>query len=141
MLAENHVEKVRFEVSFPEADHHEASATVYMHISVVHFFKTLTYAQIENIRKDLILEGEQYFGAQAKLECRVMIDAEHGLRSWDCPGYACDFGPHDGEWDHMKSEDREWIKYTPHNIDRPEQLVYLLAAACYFRDLAEAADE
>jgi len=141
MRRKDHMEKMRFEVCFPTKDDYGTGASIYIHISVIRFFKTLTGAQIENIRKDLVLEGEQYFGAQAKLDCKVMIDAEHGLRSWDCPGYACDFGPHEGEWDHMKSEDREWIKYTPRNIDRPEQLGYLLAAACYFRDLAEAAGE
>lgn len=141
MLTEDHVEKVRFEVSFPEKDH-GASASIHMHISVLRFFKTLTGEQIKNIRKDLVSVGEQYFGEQAKLECNVMIDTEYGLGSWNCPGgYACDFGPSEGEWEHMRDEDREWIKYTPHNTDRPEQLMYLLAAACYFRDLAEAASE
>jgi len=141
MNPKNHVEKLRVEVSFPRKDIYGASALIYMHISVIRFFKTLTKKQIENIKKHLVFMGKQYFGDSAELGCQVYIDKGHGLRSWDCPGNASGFDPEHDEWNHMKQEDKEWITYLPHNTDRPEQLMYLLAAACWFRDLAENSDK
>ena len=138
MPTKNHVEKMRFEVGFPEKGRNGSGATIYMHISVIRFFKTLTSKEIKNVRKCLVSAGEQYFGDRAKDECRVMIDAVHGLGFWECPGDACGFNPVHGELDHMEKEDKEWIEYTTHNCDNTEQLTYLFAAACFFRDTVEA---
>lgn len=141
MDPENHNEKLRVEVAFPRKGPYGASAIVHMHISVVRFFKTLTDKQIEKIRSRLIFTGKQYFGDEAEFSCQVHIDQEYGLRSWGCPGNACGFDPEHYEWRHMKEEDKEWITYLPHNTDRPEQLMYLLAAACWFRDLSSREED
>lgn len=138
MPTKNHVEKMRFEVGFPEKGRSGSGATIYMHISVIQFFKKLTSNEIKNVRKYLVVAGEEYFGDQAKIYCRVTIDAKYGLMSWDCPGDACGFNSVHGEFDHMEKEDKEWIEYNTHNCDNTEQLIYLLAAACFFRDTVEA---
>ncbi|HDZ54176.1 hypothetical protein LCGC14_0160070 [marine sediment metagenome] len=139
MPLHDHTEKLRVEVSFPKKGNYSASANIYFHISVVRFFKTLTREQIERIQQRLVTAGKQYFGETAlEFEFNVHIDNEHGLRSWNCPGNACGFDPSHNEWEHMIKEDKEWILYLPHNTDRSEQLVFLLAAACWFRELAEA---
>lgn len=140
MNLEKHVEKLRIEVAFPKKGPYGASAIIYMHISVIRFFKTLTNEQIEKIQNRLVAAGKQYFGDEAEFSCRVYIDEEYGLRSWNSPGNACGFDPEHYEWKHMRDEDKEWITYLPHNTDRPEQLMYLIAVACWFRDLAEAVE-
>ncbi len=57
MNSENHTEKLRVEVAFPRKDFYGASAIIYMHISVVRFFKTLTTDQIEKYKNAWLKRG------------------------------------------------------------------------------------
>ncbi len=137
MRPNDHVETMRVEIAWPRRGSYGTSANVWLHISVVQFFKALTEARIEEIQQTLIGAGRKYFGETASdFDFAVRIDSEHGLISWDCPGDACGFHP-SNKWGHMKKEDQTWIKYCSHNLDTAEQLHYLLAAACYLRSIIE----
>jgi hypothetical protein len=137
MIRPEHIEKMRVEVRFPREGLYGAYAGIYMHRSVVDFFRTFTSEQIEKLQQDLCSEGAQYFGDSKKDQCKVKISKEHGLWSWDCPGQSCGFDPADTDPRRRGEEGEEWILFVPHNLDEARQLAYLLAVACYLRDIAE----
>jgi hypothetical protein len=138
MITRDRIERLRVEVVFPERGLHGAPASVYLHISVVRFFKTFSQEDVEKLNQQLRSFGNEYFGEWGAAHCRVHIDEEYGLRSWSCAGNACGLFCDPSDLESMKREDTDWIEYSPHNLDNAEQLAFLLATACSLRDLVEA---
>jgi len=136
--AEN-FKKLRIKTNFPRKGEDGIKAIIFLHITLVSFFKTFTEEKIRELNEDLIAEGKKFFKDSAE-DCRVNIKEETGLWSWSCPGNACGFSPYHYDKVHMELENKEWIQYIPHNIDKPGQLVFLLAAASMFCDLERRKD-
>lgn len=139
MNPRDHTELLSVEMGFPKRGQNGIPVTIWLHMSVVRFFKRLTEEQIQDIQKYLGERGEQYFaGRSARSWCRFQADKEYGLRGWDCPGNATGFDMRSSYHRYARDETSQWIPYDTHNVDNSEQFAYLLAVACYFRDLAEA---
>ncbi|GEM_PF-2737352 len=138
MHPNDHIELLRVELRFPRRGQSGIPATIWLHISIVRFFKGLSEDQIQKIQEYLVSSGERYFGGGARSWCRFQTSKEYGLQGWDCPGNATGFDIASGQSRYAQNETREWIEYHPHNVDNADQFAYLLAAACYFRGLAEA---
>ena len=138
MHPNNHTELLRVELGFPRRGQNGIPVTIWLHISIVHFFKDLPEEQIQNVQRYLAAKGEQYFGSSARSWCRFQSDKESGLRGWDCPGNATGFDRRSSYSRYAKEETVQWIPYDTHNVDNAEQFTYLLAVACYFRDIAQS---
>lgn len=138
MHPNDHTELLHVELRFPRRGQNGIPATIWLHVSVVCFFKGLPEKQIQELQQYLVLNGERYFGSGARSWCRFQSSKEYGLQGWDCPGNATGFNIASGQSQYAQDETRKWIEYHPHNVDRADQFAYLLAAACYFRDIAEA---
>lgn len=131
-------DKIRVEIQFPKKDFYGSVAGIWIHISVIRYFKTLSREMINVIQESLVVRGKNFFGdLVSDLDCGLLVDNQYGLRSWNCPGNACGYDISHDEWKHSQSEDTEWISYLPHNVDNSAQLNFLLASACWFCRLAE----
>jgi len=138
MLPNEHTELMRLEANFWKPEW-SVPATIWFHISVVRFFKTLTLEQVAEIQERFAIHAHQYFQGHFGAErCRLGIDTDYGLRSWNCPGSATGFDLGHDQWDYAKQENVEWIQYLPHNVDNPIQFFYLVTVACQLRNYAEA---
>ena len=130
-------DKIRVEVRFPRKGSYGSVAGIWIHISVIQYFKTLSVEMIDAIQKNLVASARDFFGDWILGHSYISADSKYGLRSWSCPGDACGYDIELDGWRHSEDEDKEWISYIPHNVDNPAQLNFLLATACWFCRLAE----
>ncbi len=128
MIVEPKESKVRYSFQFPEQGISKCGFHVYIHIDIIRYMKAQCTGEGNRTWvPDLVkLMGQKWFNSELTM-VHYLISRDTGLIGITCAGNACglDIGYH--EWEHAQKEDRDWIRYDPHNVDSPSQALFLCA--------------